>query len=1012
MHRLLFTIVSLLSVSATADVNILPNGDFEQRTLGWYGWGGQVSDTAHSGKHGIQVINHVAKWTGAHQILPLPDSIEVVELSGWIKTNTVTGGKEIWEKARITLEFLDAQEKMVGNYPDAVGQVDGTTGWTMFRKKYQVHKGSKNVKIIVALGNCTGEAYFDDLICSYYSAAQIKSMIPAVDTSGNLLTDAGFEQDGLGWNIFGASVSATAHAGKYGVMVKNAIPAWSGAEQVVVLPENASKVVIAGWIRAENVVKGKEDWETARIGIEFLDNQGALVGGYPPVTGSAVGTRKWEKVTMDYMVPQGAKSIKVQAALGNATGTAYFDNLSLFVHDKNDKQLKNAGALSGPMDEGEWYPLEQDNTASGGHYVDWSSLLDAPAGKHGFLTVKNGRFFFKDGTPAKFWGTNLVEKDCFASNAEIDSVTTRLARMGCNLLRLHHLDAPWAERNIFGKAKSTRSLSSTSLKQLDYLIAQCKKKGIYLFLDLLVHREFTPEDSVFEKPKELGAKQVGMYSRKLIDLQKEYATQLLNHVNEYTKVAYKDEPAIIGSEIINESTIFTHFSENFINGTYKDELEALWKKSPYKDKTLAYFVPDWQPERTVLKNAGSGNIVESMTFLSSLESAYYKEMATHLRSIGVKYPLAGSNMPLPLLGSLKNNSIMDFTINNDYWDHPQIWKIGNNWDRVLYSPFHNGSQFKSPARNTVFAKSYYKVYQKPFIITEWNHCYPNEQILEAVPLVAAYSALQGWDGVLQFDFNLQSVGKDRVRNYTLSVAPEHVALWVMGAPLFLRSDVKTAPGQVVEQVTDSMAHSLPNYSDFLEKYSYLPYVTRVQKTFSGKASGKPEQYKKYYDEKNAIMTSETGELMLDAKKGILKINTQRVQGASGFIANEKITLPAFSCNLANSNASVYAVAKSSETLAKSPSFFLVVAGPVKMSGQRYNASRSALEDPGKLPVLAQVIKGTISFTNKSYPKATVTPLSVSGSKGKPISLKKDSSGNFVFNPEDGRTLVYDVSFSK
>jgi hypothetical protein len=133
---------------------------------------------------------------------------------------------------------------------------------------------------------------------------------------------------------------------------------------------------------------------------------------------------------------------------------------------------------------------------------------------------------------------------------------------------------------------------------------------------------------------------------------------------------------------------------------------------------------------------------------------------------------------------------------------------------------------------------------------------------------------------------------------------------------------------------------------------------------------------------------------------------------SGFIGNEQISLPAFSCKVSNTNASVYAVAKSKEPLEKSASFYLVVAGPVKMTDQKYNASRSALENPGKLPVLAQVIKGAISFTAASQAKATITPLAVSGVKGTPIALTKDNSGNFVFNTDVGRTLVYEVSFSK
>ena len=33
--------------------------------------------------------------------------------------------------------------------------------------------------------------------------------------------------------------------------------------------------------------------------------------------------------------------------------------------------------------------------------LDFSHLLDAPAGKHGHVTVKDGHFYFEDGTRAR-----------------------------------------------------------------------------------------------------------------------------------------------------------------------------------------------------------------------------------------------------------------------------------------------------------------------------------------------------------------------------------------------------------------------------------------------------------------------------------------------------------------------------------------------------------------------------------------------------------------------------------
>ena len=39
--------------------------------------------------------------------------------------------------------------------------------------------------------------------------------------------------------------------------------------------------------------------------------------------------------------------------------------------------------------------------------LEFSHLLDAPAGKHGHVTVKDDHFYFADGTRARFIGFNL-----------------------------------------------------------------------------------------------------------------------------------------------------------------------------------------------------------------------------------------------------------------------------------------------------------------------------------------------------------------------------------------------------------------------------------------------------------------------------------------------------------------------------------------------------------------------------------------------------------------------------
>ncbi|MDR3012895.1 MAG: carbohydrate binding domain-containing protein [Chitinispirillales bacterium] len=899
------------------------------------------------------------------------------------------------------------------------------------------------------------------------------SPLSPVDSAGNVVTNFSFEEGGSGWNIWGGGVSDVARSGRAGLTIRNEEPKWSGAEQMIVLPDGAAHVTVSGWIKTDDVVQGRENWEMARISVEFRDERGNLIGGYPPPVGQIAGTTDWTHYTNTYRVSTAARTVTLQCALGNATGAAHFDDITITIRNRAGELLE-AGRLSGIMDEGEWYALPVRQASRGGHYVDWSRLLDAPAGKHGFLQVRDGRLVFENGTPARFWGTNLVANDNFAADSLIDSLVTRLAKMGVNMLRLHHLDAPWTAPNIFGNTPGTRELSKESMRQLDYLIYRCKQKGIYIFLDLLVHRDFTEADGIENRPPDLGGKQIGFFYEKIIELQKEFNENLLNHVNQFTGVAYKDEPAIALSAFINESTIFGAFSSDILTPYYRQVLNDIWSRRDRPRQgmqnndcgcggyaqidmtidgndidtenendivavddeddidtdggryinadnerdiagddgvgTLAVFSLDWQNDRPRLRLASAeGDIEESIQFLSELEAGYFKRMEEHLRGVGVRYPLAGSNMPLPLLATLRNNTALDIIIQNDYWDHPQVWKIDNDWDNILTAPFHNRSQLRNPGASAIQNKSYYRVDGMPFLITEWNHCYPNEHVLEGVPLMAAYGALQGWDGILQFDANHHVLGKDRIRSYTLSVQPEDVALWVMAAPLFLRGDVQAAPGLVIEGISEEQYGNIPSYSDMLERNYHLPFITRVAKRFDAPSSGSIEHYARYYSREDGVTRSETGELAINSKVGYMRIETPRIQGANGFIGGVELNFPLFSTSISNSHAAIYAVSADGEDLISSKRFYLVVTGPAKMRGQVYDPVRNLLESAGEGEVLTQVVDGMVVFNQLGGKKLQIFPLEMNGRRGKKMSLRRvRGSSHRALDLSRGRTLVYEV----
>ncbi|MBC7389392.1 MAG: carbohydrate binding domain-containing protein [Opitutaceae bacterium] len=824
----------------------------------------------------------------------------------------------------------------------------------------------------------------------------------SVHAQENQLKNPGFELDGDGWNYFGGLRIEDTHSGKFCLKVTQEKPSWAGAEQILRLPKKVSSVEVKGWMKYENVVQGTENYEVVRIAVEFLDEAGNVTGGYPPVVGNGVGTADWKKFENTYDVPETAVKVKLQISLANCAGTAFYDDLELYMKGEGGENLK-ALKSTGPIDWGSWYTIPVDAAKTGSHYVDWSSLLDAPAGKHGFAIVKEGRIYFNDGTPIRFWGTNLVAGKCFPEKKQADSLALRLSKMGCNLLRLHHMDAPWATPNIFGNKETTRFLSNQSLDKLDYLISALKKKGIYVFLDLLVHRDFLESDGVANKPPDLGGKQVGYFDEKLIQLQKEYIKQLLTHKNSYTGLAYKDEPAIVASEFINESSAFLHFQGDIVTPTYRESLEEKFIADPQNSgKILARFELDYSSKLSpVLKQrtGDKGDVKESMKFLSGIEQKYYSTMSAHMRSLGVKYLLSGSNFPNPVLVYQYDNTKMDLLTTNDYWDHPQVWKLNNEWEKIEIAPINNTSILKNHKIGPINNIAKYRWKDKPLIVTEYNMCFPNEYRLEGVPYLAAYSRLQGFDGMLQFHFDPEVAGQEGKYSFAINNMPDHLAQWVAAAPMFLGDYIKEAPSFVVDKVTENQIFSLPSYSDFIDILDYLPLVTRVGKQ-SGEQAGTPtESFKKYFDEASQTITSETKELSLNRKAGIIKINTAKVQGVIGALKDSVFSFPAITISLKNPWASVIAVSKDKRPLNESKHYYLVVTTPVRTKGMKYSDSRNSVSEIGDRILQAQFAMGTIKFNGKDQVK--IRPVNMSGSKEaeiRPVGnlLNISSSRSFVF----------------
>ena len=185
-----------------------------------------------------------------------------------------------------------------------------------------------------------------------------------------------------------------------------------------------------------------------------------------------------------------------------------------------------------------------------------SPWLDAPAGKHGQVRVQDGHFVTDDG-PIRFWGTNLCFEACFPTHEQAERLAARLARLGVNVVRMHHMDS----NSIWGDSANHLTIDPKKLERLDYLIDQLKRRGVYTNLNLHVSRSFGPKEG-FEAQQQRPNYDKGLdnFEPRMIELQRDYARDLLTHVNPYTQLAYTADPAIAFVEINNENALFDQWS--------------------------------------------------------------------------------------------------------------------------------------------------------------------------------------------------------------------------------------------------------------------------------------------------------------------------------------------------------------------------------------------------------------------------------------------------------------------
>lgn len=173
--------------------------------------------------------------------------------------------------------------------------------------------------------------------------------------------------------------------------------------------------------------------------------------------------------------------------------------------------------------------------------------LIQPAGSHGRLKLDSlGRLQFADGTRFRVVGTNLQWFSCFPDSATAIKMAKRFRALGINTVRFTTFDVTiYPTVSIFAPGPTTGALDPAQMRLLDWFVYQLKQHGVYSAFTFQSIWSPRAEDGVLSPDSTgFGARVPLIFNDAVQRVHRNAIRMLLNHVNSFTNVAYKDEPAL------------------------------------------------------------------------------------------------------------------------------------------------------------------------------------------------------------------------------------------------------------------------------------------------------------------------------------------------------------------------------------------------------------------------------------------------------------------------------------
>jgi hypothetical protein len=694
----------------------------------------------------------------------------------------------------------------------------------------------------------------------------------------------------------------------------------------------------------------------------------------------------------------------------------------------------------------DWKPLpDTDLAVKEGTALDFSAWIDhAPAGSRGRVIARpDGTLAFagQPDRPARFF---VVSGFPTKNPEEIDALADTIVRQGYNMVRLHFLDQFVAGQfDHWGKTLSLEAQADfdrriengesffkpDNLDLADRFVAALKKRGVYLYLDAMSSGTgyypancWYPENGVEDIKSRL-------YYEPIARRHWHNAVKaLFTRINPYTGTSFVTDPQVVAILGLNEPRMglddpktverLLPLWRTFLSRRFTDfeTFRKSWKL--LKNARIAGFdeVPFFS-QNDMRHSARCRTVAE---FLNQLEEETAGWMEKELRSFGYEGLFTQYDWLYSLRLYLPRAKVGMVSMHG-YFAHPHNGRTSPN--SALFDALNWWRGIASG-----------RISGKPLAVMEYGQVYWNRYRYEEGLSVGAYSSFQDMSILTAHSWPVAltpaptdsfNVGTDPVARASqvvtglafvgkmVAVAPHRVDIPLSRDLALNHAEMAISGDQTRIGLVTGLATAVAGHNSSVPATMQLPlgdgaktidaaFYSTVVDSEGGTFAGAVTQLRargilpsgNRTDSEKKIYESETGEILLDAPKRRLTVNTPELVGICADKIEGAVPVGKMTVLSASVPASITLAARDGQAIELSRRLLIVISTDARNSGERYEDEDGVgRQKKGVLPVLMRTGHFTIDIAR--YPKAPklhAWALAMDGTRRDELQVKATAGG--------------------